>query len=400
MSSRKQLTVIAFQNPWPADYGGAVDLFFKLKALKRAGVSVHLHTFQYDGRTPSPELESLVEKVWYYPRERTLKHLFSRKPFIVESRRNNLLLERLRALPPGSPILFEGLHTTLYLPDSGLADKLKIVRTHNVEHEYYALLAKAGGSLPRRLFHIIESSRLRRYEKVLRHADVIMPISEADRDYFASRFPDKDVRLLNCFFNDESGDAPAEECQQADEKLLGELKVRMPYVLYHGNLSVAENSHAAEFLLREVVPRLKGEAQFVIAGKNPPRRLTKAAEGVSNVVIVPSPSGEVLDALVRRAAVHEMITFQPTGIKLKLVNTLFRGNGHIIANDSMLNDSRLVPLCVRANTPEQIAAGTLRLLAAPLSDSDISKRGKLLSESYSNDYSIKVLTELLSQSGS
>lgn len=400
MSSRKQLTIVAFQNPWPADYGGAVDLFFKLKALKRAGVSVHLHTFQYDGRTPSPELESLVEKVWYYPRQRALKHLFSRKPFIVESRRNNLLLERLRGLPPGSPILFEGLHTTLYLPDAGLSDKLKIVRTHNVEHEYYALLAKAGGSLPSRIFHIIESFRLKRYEKVLRNADVIMPISESDRDYFSSRFPDKDVRLLNCFFNDERTFTPSEGDLSVDDKLFRDLGIRTPFVLYHGNLSVAENSHAAEFLLREVVPRLRGKSQLVIAGKNPPRSLLNAAEGDANVVMIPSPSGEVLDALVRRAAVHEMITFQPTGIKLKLVNTLFRGNGHILANDSMLNDSRLVPLCVRANTPEQIAAETLRLLANPLSDSDVSNRGKLLSESYSNDNSVKVLTELLSQSGS
>lgn len=395
MSNRKQLSVVAFQNPWPPDYGGAVDVYFKLKALKRAGVSVVLHTFQYDGRSPSPELETLVEKVWYYPRSRNLLDMLGRKPFIVESRRNELLLERLGALPPGAPVLFEGLHTTFYLDHPALSDKLKIVRTHNVEHEYYSLLAKAGGSLPRRIFHSLEGWRLKGYEKVLRHADVIMPISEADRDYFTAKFPDKDVRLLNCFFNDEKSVLTAEDEAAEDRKLLTGIGIAEPYVLYHGNLSVAENSNAAEYLLREVVPLLKGAVPFVVAGRTPPPSLISLAASTPGVTLLPSPDTRTLNALVRRAAVHEMITFQPTGIKLKLVNTLFSADGPIVANNQMLNDSRLVPLCVRANTPEEIAKETLRLVTTPLTPANISDRRSLFAENFSNDKSIKTLTDLL-----
>src|SRR5690606_3785580 len=133
------LHIISFDVPYPANYGGVIDVFFKVKALVSLGVKVHLHCFEY-GRKPSAELEELCEEVYYYHRKTTRGYLFRRRPFIVVTRSSEELMQRL--LKDDHPILFEGLHTCFYLADERLVDRFKIVRTHNIEHDYYRNLAK------------------------------------------------------------------------------------------------------------------------------------------------------------------------------------------------------------------------------------------------------------------
>ena len=53
--SSKQLHIISFDVPFPADYGGVIDVFFKIKALHKADVKIILHCFEY-GRLPQVEL--------------------------------------------------------------------------------------------------------------------------------------------------------------------------------------------------------------------------------------------------------------------------------------------------------------------------------------------------------
>ena len=43
-----KLHVVSFQVPFPPDYGGLIDVYYKLKALKEAGCSVVLHTYRYE----------------------------------------------------------------------------------------------------------------------------------------------------------------------------------------------------------------------------------------------------------------------------------------------------------------------------------------------------------------
>ncbi|HAK10648.1 MAG TPA: mannosyltransferase, partial [Chitinophagaceae bacterium] len=43
----KHLHIIALNVPFPVDYGGVVDLFWKLPSLQAQGVNIHLHCFDY-----------------------------------------------------------------------------------------------------------------------------------------------------------------------------------------------------------------------------------------------------------------------------------------------------------------------------------------------------------------
>ena len=169
------LHIISFDIPFPANYGGVIDVFFKAKALAKKGVKVHLHCFQY-GRKPSKELEDLFYEVLYYKRDISRKHLFKSIPYIISSRVSQQLVNNLRK--DNYPILMEGLHTSALLDVRSLKGRKKIVRTHNIEHEYYQNLAKVETDIFKKYYFYNESVKLKRYEKVLQKADLILAISK------------------------------------------------------------------------------------------------------------------------------------------------------------------------------------------------------------------------------
>ena len=139
-TSDKHLHIVSFDIPYPANYGGVIDVFFRIKALSERGVKIHLHCFEY-GREHSEYLESFCYSVNYYKRETKLSKIFSSLPYIVCSRDSEELLNNLKK--DDYPILLEGLHCCKLLTCEELKDRNVIVRAHNVEHEYYEHLAKA-----------------------------------------------------------------------------------------------------------------------------------------------------------------------------------------------------------------------------------------------------------------
>ena len=54
----KHLHIISFDIPYPPDYGGVVDVFYKIKALSLLGIKIHLHCFEY-GRKHAAVLNEL-----------------------------------------------------------------------------------------------------------------------------------------------------------------------------------------------------------------------------------------------------------------------------------------------------------------------------------------------------
>lgn len=169
----KKIHVISFQVPYPPNYGGAIDVYYKLQSLKEEGYYIILHTYQYRHDRYENELLSIVNEVHYYIRKTNILSQFSLTPYIVNSRKDKTLLRNLQK--DDAPILFEGLHTCYFLNDSSLRNRIKLVRTHNVEHEYYKQLQLSSQSFRRKLFFYIEAFRLKRFEKVLTYANIYWP---------------------------------------------------------------------------------------------------------------------------------------------------------------------------------------------------------------------------------
>ena len=93
-----------------------------------------------------------------------------------------------------------------------------------------------------------------------------------------------------------------------------------------------------------------------------------------NVKMVADPTDEELDELIRGARIHLLLTFQPTGIKLKLLNALTKGRGHIIANHDMLYGHSLGKFCTRADKPEEIEDAIKSLINNPIEKDEFERR--------------------------
>ena len=369
--TEKHLHIIAFDVPYPANYGGVIDVFYRVKALSEAGVKVHLHCFEY-GRGEQ-EILNRCHEVKYYKRDTSFLRQLSTTPYIVASRTSEILVKDL--LNDDYPILCEGLHTTAVLNDKRLANKQIFVRAHNVEHDYYRALGESEKRLWKRLFYNAEAWKLCRYESVLRKAKGILAITQTDADYFASKY--QNVSLIPGFNGLDT---------VCSEEGRGE------YVLYHGNLSVTENSDAAKWLIENVFSNL--DHHCILAGLNPPEKLFKLAEAHSNVTLIANPDDAEMIDLLRQAQVNILVTKQPTGLKLKLLNALYNGR-FCLVNPEMVQGTDLGKLCVVADEPEQMIAEINRLMEEDFTEDDVEERDTELHHLYRNDENAKKIIQVI-----
>lgn len=356
------INIVAFDIPYPADYGGSIDIFYKLKALHANGVQIILHCFKYN-KSEQPELEKYCQKVIYYKRQRSIRFLFSRLPYIVITRKNKQLLKNLSG--NDYPILFEGLHSCYYLNARKLRERRKIVRMHNIEHDYYKGLHDASVDFFRRIYYGMESRKLRRYERVLKHASQIISIIFDDQRYFENKYGK--TLCIPAFH-------PFDNITVEPGK--------GSYFLYHGNLSVEENQKAVRFLLYEVFNHL--DTKLIIAGKNPEKDIENRANKLENVELIANPSEEKMYELLKNAQGCVLPTFQDTGLKLKLLISLFSSR-FVLANNTMVKHTALADLCEIAYTASEFKNAIRDLSNQEFTAEMVEQRVRKL-QKFTNEY--------------
>jgi hypothetical protein len=369
---KKQLHIISFDVPLPADYGGVIDVFNKIRHLHLQGIQITLHCFTY-GRAENKLLDSYCKKVYYYARSTSKKKLFSQDPFIVITRKHPELLKRLQE--DQSPILFEGLHTTQLLSNPALQNRMKIVRAHNIEHEYYQFLSQAEKSIFRKMYLLSESLKLKSFEKILKHAQFIGAISRKDERYFQKKFGN--TFLLPPF-------------HLFDQ--VGSTAGKGKYSLYHGNLKVAENEKAALWLLEHIAPKLNHP--LIIAGNQCSKTLRNKIKQFSHVSLIENPDAQQMEKLISEAHLHLLPGFQESGVKLKLIHALYCGR-FILTNDAMIAGTMLEDSCHLANEAGEFLQKANTLFEEEFSETHIEKRKKVLAEHYDNAKNAKLLIDQL-----
>lgn len=369
--SSQYLHIVAFNIPYPPDYGGVIDVYYKLKALSNAGVRIILHCFEY-GRKPSKELEDLCFKVYYYPRKSGLKYLLHSDPYIVATRNAKSMPERL--LQDSFPVLFEGLHSTAALGKCVEAKKLCLVRAHNIEHLYYRALARSESSPNTHWYLRREAKKLKSYETILHQADYVLGIAKHETAYYNEKYE-------NALF------VPA--FHRFDEVISQEGSGS--YILFHGNLGVSENSKAFLKLAKKVLSKLP--YKVVVAGKNPSRSFENKLSSYVNIRIVANPADEEMDELIGQAHINLLFTAQSTGIKLKLLHALFAGR-HCLVNQDMVEGSGLDKLCTIADSLHTVEAQIHELMQQPFTLTEIQERKKALKD-FSNRASAEKIVRIL-----
>ncbi len=362
--TEKYLHIVCLDVPWPADYGGVVDLFYKIKSLHQLGVKIHLHCFTKD-RKPQDELNNYCETVNYYQRKNNRSSFSFSIPLMVNSRANAELIENLQK--DNYPVLLEGIHCTFNLYNGQLNNRKILVRLHNTEYEYYRQLAKNETGVFKKLYYLYESRLLRKYEKAIANKATFLAVSNQDVELYQQVFGAKDVHHLPVFlpYHEVTGKA-GKGC----------------FCLYHGNLAINENEEAAIWLIKHVFNKI--ELPFVIAGKDPSERLRYLAHEHQHTCIVANPSYQEMQDLIAKTHVHVLPSFNSTGIKLKLLNALFNGR-YCVVNKASVEGSGLEPFCHIAKDAAAFQEKISELYQQSFEEQDIQQRRVYLQTMYNNE---------------
>ncbi len=370
----KHLHIVTHDVPWPADYGGVIDLFYKLKSLYNQGIKIHLHCFT-QGRNPQKELDKYCSSVTYYRRKNNISRFSFSLPFIVNSRANNDLITNLQK--DNYPVLLEGIHCTFYLNNGQLNNRKVIVRLHNTEFEYYRQLAKHETGLFKKLYFLYESRLLKKYEKAIANKAVFLAVSSQDVEVYTQVFSAKNIHYLPVFL---------------PYTLSAGKEGNGNFCLYHGNLSITENEEAAIWLLKHVFSKIA--IPLVIAGKDPSKKLEHFAHEQQHTCLVTNPSDKELQDMIYKAHIHVLPSLNKTGIKLKLLNAFFNGR-YCLVNKAGVEGSGLESFCHLSENAESFQQKIQELYIQPFTEQEIQQRQGLLQTTYNNEANARVLMTFL-----
>lgn len=343
--------------------------------MHQKGIGIILHCFDY-GRGIQSKLNDFCEEVHYYPRRMNKLFLLSKAPFIVKSRENNALVDRL--LADEYPILYEGLHSCASINHPLLGERGKFIRAHNVEHHYYEGLSKAENRFLKSKYLKQEARKLEKFEEVMKEASAIISISPLEENYFKKFY--KNIHLVFPFHGNHDVHFNSR---------------RAPYSLYHGNLAVPENEKAARFLVNEVFSNTSSELK--ILGSDPSPQLMREISKLDNVELDSTLDSDQIIEHIKEAQVNVLPTFQSTGVKLKLLNALFNG-GHCLVNTPMIDKTGLENTCRVIDDPVQMSVVIEELMKISFDKADVRMRKQHLMENLSDEMNAERLIEIIFES--
>lgn len=353
------LHIISFDNPFPPDYGGVIDVFYKVKALHEVGFTIYLHCFTEDRFEVAPELKMCTEHVYIYKKDKNPLFLFSKFPFPVVCRFRPELITNLAKTD--APILFEGLHTTMVLRKVKLPNK-KYLRLHNIESNFYAGMSRNETNYFKKIAYHFAAKKYLEYQNTIPNFDHVFTLSCYEND-FVKEMTDK-VSYIPVFHGNDKKEMLSEH---------GE------FALYHGDLRLADNKNAAKFLIKvfKKIPDYK----LIIASSNGKKMIERKTAGLNNIEFVELKNNEQLDELFKKAHINVMLSFQKSGTKLKLINALFKSR-FCLVNANMIDDPGVLRFCELANTKAQFIEQINMLKGKPFLDLQERNEGlmKVLSD--------------------
>lgn len=355
MSDR--LHIVCLDAPSPPDYGGAIDMFYKIKALAQTGKKINLHYFDYRPQRAAKGLENDCLAVYCYQRKGFFQALPLSCPFIVGSRINGDLINRLNE--DNYPVLLEGLHCSGIVPFIKNPQRI-VLRMHNNEAAYYRHLAQSESGFLKRLYFERESRLLQSYQQRLKKDLRLACLSETDTASFQTDYRFTSASFVPCFIPWQA---------VAGKEGLGD------YCLYHGNMSVSENEEAALWLLQNIFSKV--EAPLLIAGKGISKRLEKAAVRCKNVSLINNPTIKAIDGLIREAQVNVLPSMNNTGVKLKLLNALLNGR-HCLTNTAGVKGSRIHTSLTVAEAAQDWIRTIETLMTQPFGETETATRKAVL----------------------
>jgi len=372
--NKKEINIVSFDNPFPPNYGGVIDVYYKIKALHEIGYTIYLHCFVKNVPHEFQDLKAITAKVYFYKIKNNPLFLFAGLPFSVISRSDSSLSENI--LKNKAPILFEGLKTTCLIHDVRLKNYTKILRLQNIEEDYFDGIAKSENSIFKKIAFKIEAKKYRKYKDVFSQLDGVITLSK-----FENEIIKKSVANTNY--------VPVFHGNKKVEFLDGFGK----YAIYHGDLNTSDNKKCVTFLI-EIFKNLP-TINLVIASGSNQDFVSNQIGNLKNVKFVLLQDFEHLKRLLNQAHISICWSFQKSGTKLKVINSLFNSRFCII-NENIIDDEIVSDLCILVKEKEVLQEQIHHCFTTFFSDYETRK---IILEEYMNDYNnAKKIDELIKNS--
>lgn len=337
----QSLHIISFDNPFPPAYGGVIDVFYKIKALHSIGVKVHLHCFVDEIPADYSVLKEYTASVFFYVRKNKFWSYFQLMPFSVHSRFSYEMINRLHQ--DNFPILFEGLQTTSMLNHFNNKSRKLFLRLHNNEEKYYSGISKSEKNIFKKGIYWLESKKYKHFQKsVFNQFEKVFTLSETENN---------EINL----FSKNSVYVPVFHGNNTMKSFSKQGEI----ALYHGDLRISDNKKAVDFLISvfKEIPEYK----FIIASKSGRKEVENKIKNTSNISFVEAKDHLVLNKLFEQTHLHVLYSFQQSGTKLKVINSLFNGRFCLI-NSNMVDDKNIQNLCSLAETKEEYKSKIIELM--------------------------------------
>jgi hypothetical protein len=99
--------------------------------------------------------------------------------------------------------------------------------------------------------------------------------------------------------------------------------------------------------------------------------------GLAGFQLIENPTGSQMDQLIAEAHLHILPAFQSTGVKLKLVKSLFQGR-FVLTNPQMVEGTGLDDVCISFRKPADLIQLIKELRNKPFTQTEIDRRKNLL----------------------
>lgn len=262
--------------PFPLNDGGNIATYNVTKFLDKLGHKVHLASLNTSKHFIDPKpLEEIAtvhtayldNKITFF---RVLRGIFQKQPFNVTrfySEAFSELLTDLIKKEDFDVIQLEGIYLSVYISDIRKVTKIPVVlRSHNVEHEIWQRYAASERNPFRKVFLMILSRKIKRFEKKKLHDfDGIVAITARDEKFYRKENFRGKLTTINAGVDPSLFDQKEETVQPKS-------------VCFLGSLEWVPNVQGLEWFLKYVWPQVsreEPEAEFHVAGKNPPEWLKK-----------------------------------------------------------------------------------------------------------------------------
>lgn len=309
----KKALIATCDFPYPANHGGRVDTWWRIKLLCELGFMIDLVATVRE--QPLPEdvahVSNYVRNIYICHRRRRLTDALTLTPWQIKSRYR---LKSIQLSDSYDMVLLDGHYVYSILGNPTLRASTRILRVHNNESVYFKELAGSVRNGWKKIYYLAESGKFLLLESKLRkQVKNMMFISKDEFEESVSRYPELNSILVPPAL-------PTNDLRKAP--------LTSRNVLLLGSLFMANNQEAVQWYIQNVHPLLSGldGYQLIVAGNSGGGKLNwlhDLVDDKDNIEVVDTPPQT--EPLYERSGAFVNPMLHGAGVKLKTIEAIQNG---------------------------------------------------------------------------